>query len=418
MNGHSETETEAKAEAEQLAIARDLVAVQRIGAVPTILRILCETTGMGFAAVARVSDQTWTACAVEDHIGFGLLPGAQLELATTLCVESRAARAPIVIDNVAESEHYREHHTPRLYGLQSYVSVPILLSNGDYFGNLCCIDPQPAQLDRPGVLALFSAYAELIGRQLDLEGERLRTTEALAQERGQSALLEQFVAVLGHDLRNPLGAIMACAQLLARRAPGVDSMDLSKRILSSGERMSRLIQDVLDFTRIRIGGGLPIQPGWERQLEAALHEVVAELAVQHPDRAVEKRLQIRSSVWCDTARLQQLLSNLLANALTHGAAGSPVVVQAALTGGELVIQVSNGGEPIPADHLVHIFEPYYRPPSSRQGGGLGLGLHICAQIVAAHGGQLDATSDAVRGTDFTARLPVTQPVASAGAGSP
>ncbi|MCR5867744.1 MAG: ATP-binding protein [Aquincola tertiaricarbonis] len=397
-------------DSETVAIARDLEAVRRVSAVPTILRILCDTTGMGFAAVARVSDQTWTACAVEDHIGFGLQAGAQLELATTLCVESRAARAPIVIENVAESDLYRDHHTPRIYGLQSYVSVPIVLGNGDYFGNLCCIDPRPAQLDRPGLLATFTAYADLIGRQLDLEGERLRADQALVHERSQSALLEQYVAVLGHDLRNPLGAIMACAELLARRKPGIDPSDLVRRILASGERMGKLIGDVLDFTRIRFGGGLPVQPRFEHDLGAALHNVIAEMAVQHPERTVDEALQIRGIVWCDTARLQQLLSNLLGNALVHGAADQPVRVEARLTGGELVLRVANGGDPIPPDQLVQIFEPYYRPPSSRQGGGLGLGLHICAQIAAAHGGRLEAASDAVQGTVFTARLPVTQPL--------
>ncbi|WP_157039709.1 GAF domain-containing sensor histidine kinase [Aquincola tertiaricarbonis] len=397
-------------DSESVAIARDLEAVRRVSAVPTILRILCDTTGMGFAAVARVSDQTWTACAVEDHIGFGLQAGAQLELATTLCVESRAARAPIVIENVAESDLYRDHHTPRIYGLQSYVSVPIVLGNGDYFGNLCCIDPRPAQLDRPGLLATFTAYADLIGRQLDLEGERLRADQALVHERSQSALLEQYVAVLGHDLRNPLGAIMACAELLARRKPGIDPSDLVRRILASGERMSKLIGDVLDFTRIRFGGGLPVQPRFEHDLAAALHNVIAEMAVQHPERTVDEALQIRGIVWCDTARLQQLLSNLLGNALVHGAADQPVRVEARLTGGELVLRVANGGDPIPPDQLVQIFEPYYRPPSSRQGGGLGLGLHICAQIAAAHGGRLEAASDALQGTVFTARLPVTQPL--------
>lgn len=397
-------------DSETVAIARDLEAVRRVSAVPTILRILCDTTGMGFAAVARVSDQTWTACAVEDHIGFGLQAGAQLELATTLCVESRAARAPIVIENVAESDLYRDHHTPRIYGLQSYVSVPIVLGNGDYFGNLCCIDPRPAQLDRPGLLATFTAYADLIGRQLDLEGERLRADQALVHERSQSALLEQYVAVLGHDLRNPLGAIMACAELLARRKPGIDPSDLVRRILASGERMGKLIGDVLDFTRIRFGGGLPVQPRFEHDLGAALHNVIAEMAVQHPERTVDEALQIRGIVWCDTARLQQLLSNLLGNALVHGAADQPVRVEARLTGGELVLRVANGGDPIPPDQLVQIFEPYYRPPSSRQGGGLGLGLHICAQIAAAHGGRLEAASDALQGTVFTARLPVTQPL--------
>ena len=124
-------------------IARDVSAVAQLNAVPTLLEVLCEMTGMGFAAVARVSERSWTACAVKDDINFGLKPGGQLDVESTLCIEAKRSRSAIVIDHASQDSRYRNHHTPRLYKIESYVSVPIILGNGRYFGNLCAIDPHP-----------------------------------------------------------------------------------------------------------------------------------------------------------------------------------------------------------------------------------------------------------------------------------
>ena len=108
--------------------------------VPLLLEVLCETTGMGFSAVARVTDKSWTLCAVKDLINFGLEPGGQLELETTLCIEAKRARSAIVIEHASQDPRYHNHHTPRFYKIESYVSVPIVLSDGQYFGNLCAIE--------------------------------------------------------------------------------------------------------------------------------------------------------------------------------------------------------------------------------------------------------------------------------------
>ena len=123
-------------------IRRDVQTIGRIDAVPMLLRVISETTGMGFAAVARVTAGTWTACAVHDRINFNLAPGGQLDVHTTLCKEVREARTPVLIDHASLDPVFCNHHTPQLYKIESYVSVPIVLSNGEYFGNLCAIDPR------------------------------------------------------------------------------------------------------------------------------------------------------------------------------------------------------------------------------------------------------------------------------------
>ncbi|VWX59296.1 Histidine kinase [Burkholderiales bacterium 8X] len=396
----------------QAAIDRDVAAVGALSAVPVLLRIICESTGMGFAAVARVTDTSWTACAVHDQIAFGLRSGGQLDVSTTLCTEAREARRPIVIDDAGCDPIYRDHHTPRIYGIKSYVSVPIVFSNGDYFGNLCAIDPNPAAVSNERTLGMFNSFAELIARQLEDE-EQVRSREqlhratetALLDERATAELREQFIAVLGHDLRNPLAAVEATADLLTRRQEE-DIVRIARRLKTSSRRMSRLIDDVLDFARGRLGSGMGVNLVETDSLGAALRDVVAESREAHVERAVIADIDIPRPVRCDEARVQQLLSNLIGNALTHGSADVPIEVESKIAGPWLVLSVRNGGQPIPEENLARVFEPFWRPLNSHRGGGLGLGLHICSQIVAAHGGRLEVRSTVDDGTTFTVWLPL------------
>src|SRR4051812_8107506 len=125
---------------------QDIAAIARIRAVPTVLQVVVESTGLRFAAIARVTKTSWTACAVHDSIAFGLKVGDCLDVATTLCQEVRVCLAPIVIEHASKEPEYCGHPTPRLYGFESYIAVPILRRTGEYFGNLCALDPEPAKL--------------------------------------------------------------------------------------------------------------------------------------------------------------------------------------------------------------------------------------------------------------------------------
>lgn len=387
------------------AIARDIAAVGRISAVPSLLRLICQNTGMGFAVVARVTDGTWTACAVQDDIDFGLQAGGQLEVATTLCSESRAAREPVVIDHASLDPVYRDHHTPRIYNIESYISVPIIRPGGTYFGNLCAIDPRPAVVSDPRIVAMFTAFADLIAMQLESEDRQNAAETELVNVRATAELREQFIAVLGHDLRNPLAAVGATAQLLSRRTEP-ELVRLGTRLGATTRRMSQLINDVLDLARSRLGAGMGVVLEKTADLAAALNDVVFELREAHTERRIDADIVIPCTVRCDTGRLQQLLSNLLGNALTYGAVDRPVYVAASVDGDELLLVVANEGAPIAPGDLARVFEPYWRPLTSKPGGGLGLGLYICAQIATAHGGAMRVESSAESGTVFSARLPV------------
>src|SRR5580698_6257109 len=130
----------------------DIDAVENLAVVPTILEVVCRTTGMGFAAVARVTSERWIACSVRDEIAFGLKPGSELKLETTICHEIRQSGRPVTIDHVAQDATFHNHHTPALYGFQSYISIPIILRDGNFFGTLCAIDPKPAKVNNPATI--------------------------------------------------------------------------------------------------------------------------------------------------------------------------------------------------------------------------------------------------------------------------
>jgi signal transduction histidine kinase len=388
-------------------ILRDVLTVGRIEAVPMLLRIVSETTGMGFAAVARVTDGSWTACAVYDKIEFNLKPGGQLDVSTTLCKEVRSARNPIVIEHASQDPVYFNHHTPRIYSIESYISVPIVLSDGHYFGNLCAIDPRPAKIAQAGVLSMFTSFAQLIGMQLEAERKRELEQAALLDERAAGELREQFIAVLSHDLRNPLAAVVACGQLLRRKNTDPEAvLSIAERIDGSAKRMSGLINDTLDLARGRLGGGIGIQAKRVDDMGEVLMAVVAELQQVWAGREIRSEIEVRRHVFCDPGRIQQVVSNLLGNALSHGSQREPVTLSAKTDESALILRVSNAGEPIPPEHLTQIFNPFWRRSTSEGREGLGLGLYICSQIVKAHGGTLAVTSSEDAGTAFTVRLPL------------
>ena len=388
----------------------DINAIQRIDAVPTILDVVCRVTGMGFAAIARVTEDRWICCAVKDDINFGLKPGGELQVETTICNEIRQTRQAVVIGHVAEDEAYCGHHTPAKYGFQSYISMPIFLRDGRFFGTLCAIDPRPAQLDRPEVVGTFKLFAELIGTHLDAI-DRLAASEArLLDEQRTSELREQFIAVLGHDLRNPLASLSSGVRLLQKAKSPEQAAEIGDLMQAAVMRMARLVDNVMDFARGRLGGGLGLNMRAE-DLAPLLEQVVAETRASHPDRIIETAFALPDTVRCDGSRIGQLFSNLLGNAMQHGAPEAPVRAQATVADGRLEVAVINAGAPIPEEAKARLFQPFSRGDlhASKDGlpakQGLGLGLYIVSEIARAHGGRVDVDSDAQE-TRFTFRMPV------------
>jgi sigma-B regulation protein RsbU (phosphoserine phosphatase) len=226
----------------------------------------------------------------------------------------------------------------------------------------------------------------------------------LSAEREMATLREQFIAVLGHDLRNPLGAIKSGASLLGRAALPDREKSIVGMIKNSSLRMEELITNVMDFARVRMGGGISLEKK-QVWIEPIILHVIEELKVAFPDRLVLVDFKVETEINCDPARISQLLSNLVANALTHGSTDEPVKVRAKIAHQDFELSVANGGSPIPANVIQTLFEPFKREASTPSQQGLGLGLYIASQIAQAHGGSLTATSNQEE-TCFSFRMPL------------
>ncbi|MGG7671766.1 sensor histidine kinase [Pseudomonas sp. WC2] len=383
----------------------DIEAIRSIDAVPVILSMVKHLTGMRFAAVARVTDKNWVACAVDDSIDFGLMPGGELVLESTICHEIRQHQQPVIFGHASAHPIFSLHHTPKTYGLESYISIPIVKANGDFFGTLCAIDSVPAKLDEPAIAKTLTLFAQLIAMSLDTQSrlEAAKTELNSANELGR--LREQFIAVLGHDLRTPLSAIRMSADLLETRTEEKRSLNLLSAIRKSSVRMGVLIENILDFARGRLGDGIPVQRKLVDDLQQTLQQTLEEVQASHPRATFTHTLNVPSGVYCDALRISQLLSNLLGNAATHGSISAPIILNAYAENDEIVISLTNQGTPISAQLMPLLFEPFSRSEAGQRNEGLGLGLYIAAQIAAAHSGTLSVTSTAESGTCFVARFP-------------
>ena len=227
-------------------------------------------------------------------------------------------------------------------------------------------------------------------------------------------LNEELMAVVGHDLRNPLDVILMTAELLHSDTHPSDVRKCGERLRRSGNRMRQIIDELLDMTRARLGGGIPIEPRPADLLQIA-KSVMAEMEAAHPGRRLELQAQGEFAGTWDAPRLEQVLSNLLGNAMRHGSPDAPIRVTLKNLGVHVVLCVHNAGH-IPAELLPHVFEPFQSTRESRaRAGGLGLGLYIVQQIVLSHGGRVDLESAPEEGTTFHVHLPRLSSASSPGA---
>jgi signal transduction histidine kinase len=308
---------------------------------------------------------------------------------------------PIVVPDVLAEptlQSYAELFQSERIGALGFIP---LSSEGRLIGKFMVYYPLPralsaAELDMAKAIANHVAAA--IGRF-----SALRELEQTVQ------FNEIFTGMLGHDLRNPLGAIMAAAQMVARRSePGQLEKPLA-RIIKSGERMATMIDQLLDFTRVRVGAGIPIDPR-PCDLCAIMSQAVDELSHAHPSWrfSLQRGRGDTSGVW-DADRILQVFSNLAGNAVQHGSEEHGVSVVFDGSSPDAVgVRIHNGGS-IPRELLPRLFEPMAggdrRRTNSR---GLGLGLYISREIVKAHGGEIQVAT-AEDGTSFTLRLPRVAP---------
>jgi signal transduction histidine kinase len=190
------------------------------------------------------------------------------------------------------------------------------------------VDPAPARVSNERTVTMFELFAELIALQLDSEDWQQAAESALSCEKETSVLRERFIAVLGHDLRGPLSAVGMTGEFLIRRQVHLELVQMGMRLGSAARRMGRLIDDVLDFARGRMGSGMGVVLAEAENLALSLREVLVEMRTAPPERDLRDHIDIDVLMVCDQTRIQQLLSNLVGNAVAHSAPETPVEIKA------------------------------------------------------------------------------------------
>jgi signal transduction histidine kinase len=279
---------------------------------------------------------------------------------------------------------------------------------------------------RASVLQLWVAESKKGVVDINPE-EIIRFNEAIDQALNESVVRyaelvgqaqNMFLAILGHDLLNPIGTTISGATCLMK-ASDIDSRyaAIAKRMCIGGERMHRLVSDLIDYTRSHLGSGLPLVRKQTGVVEICSN-IVDEMRISHPERTIEFSAVGQLDGNYDEGRIAQAISNLLGNALQHGSKTDPVVLKAFADAADVVVTVTSQGPPIVEDHLESIFNPLVRfaeseTPAYSPETSLGIGLYIAREVVNAHGGAIDAHSSLASGTTFTIRLPRTFPCAPA-----
>ncbi|SMC77432.1 GAF domain-containing sensor histidine kinase [Primorskyibacter flagellatus] len=355
-----------------------------------ILETVMLATGTRFAAVARVTQDRWVACRTVDEINFGLQAGDEINIRSTFCRMVRDTSERIVFEDVSTDEVYAGHPIAQEFGIVSYASIPIFRSDDSFFGTLCAIDTEPRKLRHPRVLAMLKMFADVIGRSLETE-ERLEAQEQLVDhEKEMGKLQEEFLAVLGHDLRNPIAALRAGLRQLVRHPEPEKVAVLLPLMTQSVHRMQELTENMMLHAKARLGGGIRAEIIPNAPLAEAIRHVVDEVRAASPNHRVELTMNFDETISSDAQRIGQAVSNMLANAVQHGTEEHPIHVVAKDVESGVQISVANRGEPIPDGLRSALFKPFNRGIHAK-GEGLGLGLHIAASIAKAHNGQLDVS---------------------------
>jgi len=424
---------------------KDIEFISRIPIVGNMLDVICSITGMGFTAIARVTEERWITCSVRDDIGFGLKPGDELQIKTTICNEIRQSGKPVIIDHVSEHPHFKTHHTPAMYGFESYISIPIFRKDGRFFGTLCAIDPHPHNVSDPMVTNVFYMFADLISFHLDAVEKLDKTQQALLKERTFNEMLElkikertveiedsyaqlekmnkelqSFAYISSHDLQEPLRKIQTFASIIEQKE--IDNLsetgkDYFKRMQQAAERMQILINDLLTYSRASVD---------EKQFEITdLRHIIEQVKEDLKEELLHKNASVvlGKSVEANviTFQFRQLLYNLVSNAIKFSIPGqSPKIFIEGIVGTgasfgnpKLLheidychIRISDNGVGFDQQYAEKIFELFQRLHDKTQYAGTGIGLAIVKKIVENHHGFVSASGKLNEGATFNVYLPV------------
>ena len=422
----------------------DLERIWQIPVVNTMLDVICKTTGMGFAVLARVTDKTWLACAVRDNIQFGLEPGQELQIDTTICQDILHNGKSVIIDEVGKDLIYKDHHTPVLYGFESYISVPIIRKDGSFFGTLCAIDPKPQVVNTPAVIGMFQLFVELIAFHLDAldqfksmesqflnertfndELEKKIHERTIQLEENNAALLKMnenlqtFTYISSHDLQEPLRKIQTFISVIKEKEAANLSdkgRDYFQRIQSAASRMQILINDLLTYSHAEVDEKKFVQLNLQALIEDVQAELHEELEKQHATIHISQMCEARIIA----VQFRQLLHNLIGNALKFASPDRNPEIRIEsqmITADELPeepptaaiaychIRIADNGIGFEQQYSAKIFELFKRLHTNATHPGTGIGLAIVKKIVENHNGLIRASGNAGEGAAFDIYIP-------------
>lgn len=430
---------------------KDVTNIQNISIIPNLLNVICQTTGMGFAAVARVTDERWITCSVHDNLSFGLKPGDELEIKTTICNEIRENRKAVIIDNVSEDDEFRNHHTPAIYGIQSYISVPIIRMDGSFFGTLCAIDPKPNELKTFKVREMFNLFAELISFHLTSIEEVVKSnniiieknnliekTEAEKQnaERIKSDIelklieknislkkmnteLEAFNYISSHDLQEPLRKIQFFTDIIEREEEGKLSAKAKNaflKIRNSAFRMQNLINDLLMYSKTKFDE----RKFEQKDLNLIANEVIEDLQEEIENNTVQFDIQNLGKLPVIEFQFRQLLYNLFSNSLKFASPDRKLIIkvyseitQIAMSGNQtlspnakyLKITIADNGigfDQLYSEKIFGLFQALHTKPVK----STGIGLTIVKRVVENHNGFIKTEGVLNEGAKFEIFIPI------------
>nr|WP_294923861.1 ATP-binding protein [uncultured Flavobacterium sp.] len=427
---------------------QDIQNIQNISIVPTLLNVICQSTGMGFAAIARVTEDRWITCSVQDNVSFGLKPGDELEIRTTICHEIRRDKKAVIIDNVSEDDEFRYHHTPAIYGLQSYISVPIIRKDGSFFGTLCAIDPKPNDLKTFKVREMFNLFADLISfhitsiedanksitilkekddllektevekqkaEKLKLNAEKKLIEKNISLEKMNSEL-EAFNYISSHDLQEPLRKIQLFTSTIERD----EINNLSEKgktafykIKNSAFRMQNLINDLLIYSKTKFDERKFVV----KDLNEIIKDVIEDLTDEFENENVVFDIQDLGKLSVIEFQFRQLLYNLINNSLKFASPDRNLIitVSAKITNGLLEklspltkyyqITISDNGIGFDQSYnekIFGLFQALHTKPVK----STGIGLTIVKRIVENHNGFIKAEGILNKGAKFDIFIPI------------
>ena len=295
-----------------------------------------------------------------------------------------------------------------VYGVESYLGVPLFRQNGEFFGTLCTLDSNPKDVSEKNI-EIFSLMAKLIAHELEAEEQRRELDEALKFANQTNETRARFMGILGHDLRNPLNTIVMAATLQQGGELTADkNAQMAEKIVRTSRRMQYLIEDLLDASQTAQNNRILInkKPG---DLRDICEPVIEEFQLAHPNRKIDFFAPETCLGEWDEGRFGQVLSNLLSNALSYGSSHFPIKVNLIGDRDRVVLQVNNQGEIMSEEVKKNLFTAFWRGAKkvgiNANSSGLGLGLYIVKQIVEAHGGTISVESNREYGTTFTVIFP-------------